>query len=130
MDVLVWHRELLSIKDTWLIHVNPEVIKIIGSNESLWMVQLGPVCSPLLIEEVYPCRLTGPAIPNKDVVSTVLYKIGFVSLRIDRVVSVCLDMGIGNDHHMAIMLLKLLVHIEDCRNGECLAIKHEVLLVL
>ena len=54
--VIILQREcaLLSIEDTWLVHINPEVIDVIGTSESVGHVHTLPVVTCFFIIKVNP----------------------------------------------------------------------------
>jgi hypothetical protein len=108
--VLVGHRTLFRAEHTWLVHVDPEVVKMAASGESVWFVHALPVVSCLTIEEVNPCGVSRPTLADEDFVTTVLDKEVFVCLGPDGIVFVNLNLRVCNYDDCSILIFNLLIH--------------------
>ena len=129
--VIVLHRHcsLLCIEYARLIHVDPKVVDMAASSESVGSVHTLPVFSRLAIKEVNPSRLPWPTPAEEDLTLAVMHEKRPVRLRVDRIVLLVLYLRVGDYNKRSICLLDLPVHLVHCINAEPLHIVNEVLKV-
>ena len=100
---------------------------MVTSGESVWLVHTLPVISRLLIEEIYPCRVSRPAVSNEHLASAILCEECSIGLCVHWAVLFNLYLWICYYNQCPITCFDLLVHIFNCFHAKLLRVIDEIL---
>jgi len=143
-----WHRVWVSVEDRWLIHIIPEIVKVVRSFEVFIAELLSPVVLRIFIQKVDVSRSAWPAVtiecfhfaptirfwsPNEDVgqiFGVWLLVLQLHTVFVDIVLRWGLDMRINNHCDAPVSGFNFIVHLFDLSTGEVLGVKDEVLIAL
>ena len=149
MGIVHWHTTLFNffkafrLEDRRLVHIIPDSVEVVGSNERGWMEQLSPPLGSIVIEVVEPNRLAWPAvtdecifasrITDKDISDITLLldtMLLFESLIVDVEVFRGTNMWIDNNDEASFGMCNHVIHEHNILLVELLVIKFGILLLL
>jgi hypothetical protein len=156
MEIFFGHSQFIFTKHRGLVHVVPKAVQFISSFELIWLHEVTPPFLGILVQKVYPDRLSRPAVAHVCISILVTYEdvldiiplstylnvqfavdfshlvmiLKFFTTRVYKVTLVLLDMRVNYENYPALLLRKFFVKNTHLMQRELTRTKFEISLAI